>query len=172
VKFRGQSHERLKQCCLTYMDPNVTRLWLTPRSFLEPLSQRVSARLGAITRAFPLLDHVVHNIFYHADAAEASGITLRHFLDIFPLPCWIELDNLFAPYKTQNHTERATLLYLLVELNMVNLYRLLPLVSRCLEIGDERYGCSVFVAVVVGNEEAVQACLGNNEAAKPLDGSC
>ncbi|KAL1598068.1 hypothetical protein SLS59_007078 [Nothophoma quercina] len=162
--FQGQSHDRLKQCCLDYISIDVT----TPLQIPDPLpkasSQPAASLRKSATQMFPFLEYAVLNVLYHADTAHGGGISQADFLASFPLPRWVKLDNLFEKHEVRRHTEGVSLLYLLAELNAANLIKIHPSVISCLNEEDERYGCAFFAANAVGNQEAMQACIEAIEA--------
>ncbi|KAI2479975.1 Pfs NB-ARC and Ankyrin domain protein [Pyrenophora tritici-repentis] len=158
--FQGQSHERLKQCCLNYISVDVATPLKIPNDPLKAFSQQAASLRKSATETFPFLEYATRSVLYHADAAEGGGISQAGFLDSFPLPRWVKLDILFEKHEVRRHTERVSLLYLLSELNAANLIRIHPSISSCLDEENERYGCAFFAANAMGNQEAMQACIG------------
>ncbi|KAI0571047.1 Pfs NB-ARC and Ankyrin domain protein [Pyrenophora tritici-repentis] len=158
--FQGQSHERLKQCCLNYISVDVATPLKIPNDPLKAFSQQAASLRKSATETFPFLEYATRSVLYHADAAEDGGISQAGFLDSFPLPRWVKLDILFEKHEVRRHTERVSLLYLLSELNAANLIRIHPSISSCLDEENERYGCAFFAANAMGNQEAMQACIG------------
>jgi hypothetical protein len=157
--LQGQSHERLKQCCLNYMSVDV----FTPLKISESLPkaslQQATDIRKSVDGAFPFLEYVTNNVFYHANAAQGGGVAQTHFLNSFPLPQWIRLDNLFKKHEVRRHSANASLLYLLGEHNMPNLIRVCPHLISCLEVENERYGCPLFAAMAMRSEEAIKILL-------------
>jgi hypothetical protein len=157
--LQAQSHERLKQCCLNYISIDVATPLKIPDALPKAsLRKATSLRILAIQTS-PFLEYAVHNVLYHAYIAESGGISQVGFLDSFPLPRWVKLNNSFEKHKVRRHTERVSLLYILPELNAANLIRIHPSVNSCLDVENERYGCAFFAANAVGNQEAMQACI-------------
>ncbi len=146
--FQGESHERLKQCCVSYMGIGLADLHIgdiLPR----PSSQRAKelpALHESANETFPFLQYAVQNILYHADAAEGGGIDQTRFFQAFRLADWINLDNLFE-IQGRRHPPTASLLYILAKHNMANLIRRHPSRSACFEVGDELYGPPNFCGV-------------------------
>jgi hypothetical protein len=157
--FQGHSHERLKQCCLNYISIDVATPLKIPDALPKASLQEATSLRNLATQTFPFLEYAVHNVLYHANIAESGGISQAGFLDNFPLPRWVKLDNLFEKHEVRRHTERVSLLYLLAELNAANLIRVLPSVNSCLDVKKERYGCAFFAANAMGNQEAMKACI-------------
>ena len=140
----GLSHDRLKQCCYSYMTIDISEhlpsdIWLPSASSEDGRFLREST-----PKKFPFLEYAVRNVLYHADVAEGQGISQKAFLEQFALSKWIKLDNLFEKYQIRRHTSRASLLYILAEKNFSNLIRIRlesesdphSAVERC---EDERY---------------------------------
>ncbi|KAH6637880.1 ankyrin repeat domain-containing protein [Boeremia exigua] len=94
--FQGQSHERLKQCCLNQLRVDIATPLKIPNDLPEASSQPAAYLRESATQAFPFLEYAVHNVLYHADkAAQCGGISQTDFLENFPLLRWVKLDNLF-----------------------------------------------------------------------------
>jgi ankyrin repeat protein len=157
--FRGHSHDQLKQWCFNYISIDVATPLKIPDNLPKASSQEATSLRKSATQTFPFLEYAVHNVLYHANAAEGRGISQADFLDSFPLPRWVKLNNLFEKYEVRRHTGRVSLLYLLAELNTANLIRVHRLVSSCLDEENERYGCAFFAANAIGNQKALQACI-------------
>jgi ankyrin repeat protein len=157
--FQGQSHERLKQCCLNYISIDVATPLKIPGDLPKASSQQAASLRKSATQAFPFLEYAVRNMLYHADAAEGGGIPQADFLDSFPLPRWVKLDNLFEKHEVRRHTDSVSLLYMLAELNMANLIGVLGSVSRCMDVEAERYGCPLFAAAATSSEKTLEVCL-------------
>ena len=154
--FQGQGHERLKQCCLDYISNTVASPLEFPDDLSKASSERTADRRKSATQTRPFLEYAVHNVLYHADTAEGGGISQAEFLDSFPIPQWVKLDNLFEKHKVRRHTERVSLLYLLAEYNMANLIKALDSTSQCMDIEPERYGCPLFAAAAMSSGKALE----------------
>jgi ankyrin repeat protein len=157
--FQGQSHDRLKQCCLDYISIDVVTSLQIPDRLPKAFSEEAAGLRKSATQAFPFLEYAVRNVLYHADTATGGGISQADFLDSFPLPRWVKLDNLFEKHEVRKHTEHVSLLYMLAELNAANLIKVHPSVTSCLDVEDERYGCAFFAADATGSQEAIKACI-------------
>jgi hypothetical protein len=153
--FQGQSHERLKQCCLIYIGIDFSaHLDLNERLPIAS-SEQADLRQQA-TKMFPFLEYAVHLVLYHADAAESGGVDQGDFIQKFPLTDWIKLKNLFEKHAVRRYSPKASLLYLLSEYNMSNLIKIHPSNLSYLEVEDERYGLPFFAAMATRSKEAVQ----------------
>ncbi|CAN9423003.1 unnamed protein product [Alternaria alternata] len=159
INFQGQSHDRLKQCCLNYISIDIASHSKLPDNLPKANSLESKNLSKSVAETFPFLEYAVHNVLYHADTAEGGDISQADFLNSFPLPQWVKIDNLFEKHEIRRHTQSVSLLYILAELNMVNLIRVLGSASCCMDVEAERYGCPVFAAAAMNNEQAVELCL-------------
>ncbi|KAH0536252.1 hypothetical protein FGG08_006859 [Glutinoglossum americanum] len=155
--FRGQSHERLKQCCLNYMNLAVSADLDFNESHLKDSREEATAARKSTTVAFPFLEYAVRNVLHHADIAEGGGISQANFVQKFPLADWTKIYNLLEKYEVRRHTEKVSLLYILAEGNMSNLIRGHPSILSYLEVENERYGPPLFAALATGSKEVVRA---------------
>ncbi|KXX80367.1 Protein SERAC1 [Madurella mycetomatis] len=129
--FKGISHERLKQCCLSYMRIDITTsLKITGSLPLANTKEAGKLRQSA-NEKFPFLEYATQNVLYHADAAEEGGISQISFLRSFQLPGWIKLDNLFEQKEVRRHTARASFPYILSERDMAALLKTYPSELPC-----------------------------------------
>ncbi|KAL1793736.1 hypothetical protein ACET3X_008718 [Alternaria dauci] len=157
--FQGQSHDRLKQCCFNYISIDIaTSLQLPDDLPKATLPASADLRKSAAEK-FPFLEYAVQNVLYHADTAQGGGISQADFLNSFPLPRWVKLDNLFEKHQIRRHTQGASLPYILAELDLANLIRVLNSASSCMDIEKERYGCPLFAAAATGSEQALDLFL-------------
>ncbi|KAL1605803.1 hypothetical protein SLS59_003607 [Nothophoma quercina] len=154
--FQGQSHERLKQCCLDYIGTTVACSSKVSQDLSEASSQQAADLRNKATQNHPFLEYAVQNVLYHADTAEGGGISQAEFLHNFSISQWIMFDNLFEKHKVRRHTQRASLLYLVAELNMPNLVRVFNSTNRCTDVENERYGCPLFAAIAMGNGKILE----------------
>jgi ankyrin repeat protein/nucleoside phosphorylase len=148
--LQGQSHERLKQCCLDCISMDVLTLLKVPRILPEAPTWQATNLRNSAAENFPFLEYAVHNVLYHADAAEGDGIAQAEFIRSFPLHRWVKLDNMYQTHELSRHTNGMTLLYVLAEHNMLNLIKVHASVPSSLDVGDERYGPPLFAAMVTG----------------------
>ncbi|KAF1830092.1 ankyrin repeat domain-containing protein, partial [Decorospora gaudefroyi] len=73
--FEGQSHERLKQCCLNYISLDVLTALKIPNDLPKASSQQAASLRKSVTQMFPFLEYAVCNVLYHAERAEGGGIS-------------------------------------------------------------------------------------------------
>jgi ankyrin repeat protein len=160
VDLQGRSHERLKGCCLAYMNWGAS---LAPH--LSDDSSKASSRSDTanfrevVTQVAPFLPYAVQYVLRHADIAAERGVSQATFIQNFPLHQWIKLDNLFEKHEIRRHTNNMSLIYALGEHNMPNLIRAHTPIPSCLEVGEERYGPALFAAMSTGSDEAVRQFL-------------
>ncbi|KAH8889013.1 ankyrin [Thozetella sp. PMI_491] len=155
--FEGESQERLKQCCLSQLHIDIaTPLGISsslPKAYsLEAIELRQLA-----DKKFPLLEYATQNILYHADAAEAGGVSQASFLHSFERVNWIKSKNLFERDQARRYTSKASLLYLLAERNAAALIRIHPSNKACFSVEDERYGVPMFAALATRSKDAAAA---------------
>ncbi|KAI4236697.1 MAG: hypothetical protein LQ349_002383 [Xanthoria aureola] len=104
----GRSHERLKQCCYSYMKIDVSadlndNIELPKASTPEAKDLRTR-----ISIKFPFLEFAVHHVLFHADHAARHGISQDFFLQHFATEQWIFLDNLFERYQVRRRPNDGT----------------------------------------------------------------
>ncbi|KAB8212275.1 ankyrin repeat-containing domain protein [Aspergillus parasiticus] len=165
--FQGQSHERLKQCCLTQMT-------ISARSnlgySLPKASPPEATQLGqSVDRVFPFLEYAIKNILYHGDAAEGGGVNQLSFIQSFQLDRWIPLYNLFKAPHELPYTPGISLLYILAEHNLGNLISIHPSNLCCFEVVEGHYGPPIFAALATNSGEAVRAFLEAQMQATPSE---
>lgn len=63
---------------------------------------------------FPFLEYASENVLFHAENAEAMGLSQREFLESFPIADWVLIYNLFQHYDTKRFSGTTTpMLYIL-----------------------------------------------------------
>ncbi|KAK5467499.1 hypothetical protein LTS15_000472 [Exophiala xenobiotica] len=167
--FEGESHQRLKGCCLNYFSIDVTTYLgnigdsLPKASIPEAERLRVSA-----AENYPFLQYAVRNILHHADKAQAKGVDQSDFVSTFPLAQWVWMDNLFEKHEVRRHTPNVSFLYILAEGNLSSLIRIHPSNLSCFDVEDERYGLPILAALATGSEEAMRTLLEVQADAQPI----
>ncbi|KAF5858155.1 hypothetical protein ETB97_004759 [Aspergillus alliaceus] len=157
--LQGQSHDQLKQCCLAYMNVDLSRLVDLSKPLAKASSKEAAFLRKSVARAFPFLEYAVRNVLYHADAAEGSDIAQGGFVQGFQLPYWVQLDNLFEKREVRRHKQNVSLLYILAESNLSNLVGAHPSVVSCFDVEGERYKSPFFASLATGSGNALQALL-------------
>ncbi|KAM0256047.1 hypothetical protein ACHAQJ_005246 [Trichoderma viride] len=90
-KFKEKSHDRLKQCCLKFLEMDIsTYIDISSQSVKTPFS-KLSGTRQLVNQSIPFLNYAVKNILHHANAAEMGGIDQTKFLETFPLKHWVRL---------------------------------------------------------------------------------
>jgi ankyrin repeat protein len=154
--FQGQSHDRLKQCCLIYMGIDHSAHLDIGKPLPEASEEEATDLRQLATKMFPFLEYAIRMVLCHADAAESRGVDQGDLIRSFPLDNWIKLSNLFEKAKVRRYTQKASLLYILAESNLQNLIKIHPNNLSYLEVEDERYGLPFFAGLATGSKEAVQ----------------
>lgn len=123
----GDGHEILKSSCLKQIHaPLSEHLELLAK--YRFLGHYRDTRVNQVTRPrqnefkeqandmFPLLEYASKNILFHAEEAEAMGLSQSEFLKNFPIAEWIPTYNLFEKFNTRRYDGNSTpLLYVLAE---------------------------------------------------------
>ncbi|KAJ8112110.1 hypothetical protein OPT61_g5438 [Boeremia exigua] len=150
--FRVRSHEKLKQCCLNYINIDVPTEFLENCDYIPETSTSLRDIYWLMrAKTLPFFEYAVQNILYHADEAEGGGISQGNFLTNFPLLQWVKFNNLFESKPALKYTKHVSLLYVLAALDMGNLIRALELSGHCMDLEPERYGCPLFVAAAMNS---------------------
>lgn len=150
--FQGESHERLKQCCLGYM-----RIGFAVLTTSKPLLTHSS--FSAVLDALPFIEYAVRNVLYHADAADGGGVSQESFIQNFQVEVWVKLEHSIERHNVRRHSYNTSLLYLLAEYNASNLIGRHPDKLSYFREEGERYGLPFLAALATGSREAVWAFL-------------
>lgn len=151
--FEGESHDKLKQCCLNYMSVGIMNMDTI-------VSLPCSTTRDVAMKLFPFLEYAVRNIFYHADKAQAGGVSQNGFMQSFQnseKENWIKLDNILETHTLLRHNPTVSLLYLLAQYNASNLISCHPNRLSYFEVESEYYGIPVLAAMATGSHDAVSA---------------
>jgi hypothetical protein len=157
--FEGKSHDRLKQCCLKFLEMDISSYIDLGSQFVNAPFSQIAGPRQSVNESIPFLDYAVRNILHHANAAETGGVDQAMFLENFPLEHWVKLDNFFARYKKRRHTLKVSLLYILAEHNLGSLIRCHPSRLSSFKFEKERYGRPICAAIATNSDQAVQALL-------------
>ncbi|OAQ60264.1 nacht and ankyrin domain-containing protein [Pochonia chlamydosporia 170] len=155
--FQGQSHERLKQCCVNYIsiDANAKIGSLLSNAF----SQQAVVFRQLAEKKFPFLEYAIQNVLYHANVAQGVGVNQITFLQTFCFPHWTKLNNLLEQYDNGRHTTNASTLYIMAKQNLANLIGSHPSKLSCFKEEGERYGAPMLAALTTNSDAAVRAFL-------------
>jgi ankyrin repeat protein len=168
--LKGQSHERLKQCCVTHISMDVLTPLKVPESLPEASSPQAAGLRKSAIHAFPFLEYAVQNVLHHADVAEGSGISQTQFVPSFPLPRWIKLSNLLQTDEKRRRKDNVSLLYVLAEHNMSNLVKFFPSIASYLKVEEEQHGAPLFTAFSNGSKAVVRVFVQALAAENPTGG--
>jgi ankyrin repeat protein len=156
----GQSHEKLKYCCLNYMGIDFS----TPLQLGEDLPKASSEEGKALRelsdKIFPFFEYAVNFVLHHADVAEGLGIAQTDFIQEFSLANWINANNIIEKHDIRRYSLKASRLYILAATNSSNLIRMNPTNvtnGSYLSIEEERYGLPLLAARATGSNEALGA---------------
>uniref|UniRef100_A0A8H7TW05 Nephrocystin 3-like N-terminal domain-containing protein n=1 Tax=Bionectria ochroleuca TaxID=29856 RepID=A0A8H7TW05_BIOOC len=143
-RFEANGHERLKQLCLSYSNPEL--------KFFYSFGQNPTMPVAELDLLFPLLKYCVKNIIHHADMAENGGVDQLTFISCFDRSGWIMKNNIYETHQIRRYTLMASLLYILAEADASNLIQRYfssetSTTTSCLEVEDERYGCPFFASI-------------------------
>lgn len=156
----GDSHERLKQCCLNYIVIGKPAYFRLEAAVEKASSQEADNQRQLARASFPFLEYAVKNVLHHANEAEAGGTNQAGFLKEFGLGDWVQLHNFFERYWIRQHRQSVSLLYILAELNMGYLIKRYPDRNLFLEVDvRERYGTALFAALAANSSEAIRVFL-------------
>ncbi|KAK2012397.1 hypothetical protein LZ32DRAFT_691930 [Colletotrichum eremochloae] len=164
--FAENSHERLKRCCCTYLQADVSA-FLAENDYLENnSSEKVASIRQEVGDKFPFMDYAATQLFYHAEAAactiEQNGFLLDFSDRIFR--SWIPRRNLFVP-KNSRLVLKTSFLHFLVEQQYVSLIKTtIGSTSLCMDLSLDPLATKakdnlLAKALRTGNEVAARAIL-------------
>ena len=164
--FEGESHDRLKTCCVEYINMN------NIQELIENLTLESATKdpIMPVGQEHPFLEYATYNILYHANAAADRGLVQEDFLRQFSLPRWVTLHNLVERFQARHYKSNVSLLYVLAENNLASL---IPIYSSssgqtCLDIEEDRFGTPLFAARATKSDEAALALMRSVAEAQPL----
>ncbi|KAH7000854.1 Pfs, NACHT and ankyrin domain protein [Ilyonectria destructans] len=137
--WESPSHERLKQCCTSYMNHTLVRV-----SVSKLPSEAKSNGQTEISKEYPFLEYASQHVLHHANAA-ANAVPQDEFLSRFPDPNWISIINLFEKFKVREYSP--------------DLIRTRLKEDSRIHCFGERYRYPLFAALANGNKDAVAALL-------------
>lgn len=135
---------------------------------ITPQTQKDFQENANIT--FPFLEYASRNLLFHANEAEALGISQRNLIENFPSEQWIPIHNLFERYNTRRYHGIGTpLIYILASKGCLNLIQLLPNSGEdCVRnIKGEEFPSALISAIFTGNLVTAYALLGQDPADIP-----
>ncbi|KAL3456230.1 hypothetical protein BJX64DRAFT_48158 [Aspergillus heterothallicus] len=153
----GRSHERLRECCYDYM--RIAAPVLEVSDLQQTLAREADVIRSEAMEKHPFLEYAILNLLFHADVAQAHGVSQQCFLSQFDISTWNELNNIFERYSVRRHSAAVSLQYILAEYNYANLIKVCPGGLKWVNIEEERYGLPLFAAVAAEAKAAVAAIL-------------
>ena len=155
--FEGESHDRLKTCCVTYMSMSDIQQLIknnTPH-------RNADDSITSVAQQHPFLEYATQNLLQHANAAAVTGLEQGDFLSEFALTEWVSLHNLVEKFQARHYKSIVSLLYVLAEANLAALIRIHAAASgqHCLEIEDQRFGTPLFAARATKSDDAALALM-------------
>lgn len=179
--FRGESHERLKQCCIEYIRiadasaeleynrPDFPGQYKWGTWWKRDVSESARKVLKLSETRFPLLEYAIQTVFHHANAAANCGVDQVSFLHSFDLASWMRFEAIFETFPLRLHLPTTSLLYILAEHDAAKLIESHPdkLSGFEAEVGDEKYGMPLLAAVATNSRQAVYAFLKAQANAEP-----
>ncbi|KAI0399798.1 hypothetical protein F4802DRAFT_533348 [Xylaria palmicola] len=158
-RFYGQSHEKLKECCLNYTYNVIEALHL-PDPMPKASSMEGTEIRDQTQQSYPFFEYAICNVLWHANEAESGGIGQSDFLRSFPLRSWIAMDNLFERFEIRRCSSDASLLYVLADRNLARLIKPHFATSSPLErCRETRYQTPFFAALATGSIDALWALI-------------
>jgi len=149
--LEGRSHERLKACCLQYINSGGVQEAFHAFQSLEGSE----ADIQPLTVKLPFLDYAVRYILHHANTAANSSIDQSQFLHSFPRETLVVLHNKLEGRKTYRHHEDVTLLYILAGDNLAALIKHLEhSPNSFLSVEEGLFGTPLFAALAARGHQA------------------
>ena len=166
----GLSHNRLKECCLNYMEMDIVRHLDVARPLPTASTPEASELRKKASVMFPFLEYAVRNILTHADSSHAGGVDQNRFIKQFEPGNWIQLNNIVERYQVRRLAPDIDILYVLAEKNCASLIDILmraglPLMRR----QSGRYGNPIFAALANDNRQAFETLVKGDRSAR-VDG--
>jgi ankyrin repeat protein/nucleoside phosphorylase len=155
VKWESQSHERLKQCCNTYMNHMAIKQFVTTLDSVAKSDIPIE-----ISKTYPFLEYASQHVLYHADAA-AHAIPQLEFLRQLVPPAWLHLINIFEKFERRRYRLGADLFYILADRGYARLIRTWTQSDQIVHFRSslDRYRYPIFAALANGHKDAVAALL-------------
>jgi ankyrin repeat protein len=161
VNFIGESHNRLKQVCFSYVSLFCHGSLGQKIAKMRELPRR-SGTDETIQMTFPFLDYAIRNVLEHSNLAQAGGVSQEEFLQAYSrgLSDFKCIYNAVERFATRQHKDDLSLLYILVS---SDLHDLIPLEM----LGEShswdlcgQYLCPMGAAFRKGSMASVRALLG------------
>lgn len=152
--FVTRSHEKLKNCCLCYLDTDAVAASLADEPPVANRTLRQAAKFRAATlQSYPFLEYAAKNILYHANVA-AEELDQTSFLQEFPRRKWMALVN--AHRQARDRYRNASMMYILAEQDCGYLIKYQSNSLSCFEIEDGRYYAPIFASLGTSSHNATR----------------
>lgn len=112
--FVCSSHEKLKNCCLPYLDVGLSNYVTTHRDLPKASSSDGKKLRARIFCDFPFHQYAIEGVLHHANEA-ASGKSQEAFVGQFPIPQWVFAHDIHQIYDTRRYRINEKLLYILAK---------------------------------------------------------
>ena len=156
--FEGNSHQRLRDCCQTY----ISKYFLQLRSLEEYSSipgnsmdphQSLNEKFN-----FPFIKYAAQNLLTHANLAAAHGLAQDEFVDTFPLQDWTGLSNFLERDDFPPYTYYPPLLYILANEKAACLIIIALKNGQRIDMHTkERYHIPLISALASGDKDTIDA---------------
>lgn len=160
--FEAESHERLKQFCLSRItsaseSSSITRSH--PPSPATIQDQELSNSPGKADSEPLFLKYAVQNVLHHANTAEKGGVSQVGFLLNLNTAHWTRLYNRFEQHDIRRYPLIVSLLYILAEDDLAALIKASPRLGSCFDPEETRYGPPLWAALARESSEVISALL-------------
>ncbi|GKT84145.1 PFS domain-containing protein [Colletotrichum tofieldiae] len=169
-QFQNLSHDKLKECCHSYMNFATLNARTAQNSEALPKANSNEAKeLRRKTLAdFPFLDYATEYVLHHGDLG-AIAVSQLGFLDQFPLQAWIQFTNILEKHEVRRYTPTADLTYILAERNLVRLLEARMETNPHVHVAGERYGFPMLAALANGHLLAAKTLLGQAAGSQNIE---
>ncbi|RSM18339.1 hypothetical protein CDV31_002858 [Fusarium ambrosium] len=150
--LQSLGHERLKQCCSTYI--NHEMVYACVRS----VDSATNSDGSSVKKRFPFLEYASQYVLYHSDGA-AQAIPQTEFLSQTSTLDWVTTINSSEKFKARRYSSTASLIYILADKGFSELIRTWLQENQATDIRGERYQYPLFAALANGHKGAVAALL-------------
>ncbi|GKT58071.1 PFS domain-containing protein [Colletotrichum tofieldiae] len=169
-QFQNLSHDKLKECCHSYINFATLKARTAHNSKALPNANLSAAKeLRQKTLAdFPFLGYATEYVLHHGDLGAIAASQLG-FLDQFPLQAWIHFTNILEKHEVRRYTSTADLTYILAERNLVRLLGLRMETNHYVHVAGERYGVPMLAALANGHLLAAKTLLGQAAGSQNIE---
>jgi ankyrin repeat protein len=167
INTAGLSHDRLKECCLNYIKADINTHFATQKPRTPQIRSNAADVRERISRKFPFLVYTTENILYHADTAQAEGVSQDRFLQEFEFQSWIDLKNAIKSPRVRRLPQQISLLCALTEQSHLNLISISSTDELRPSFRTGYYGNPIFTAMINDNFETLEALINRYRQTNP-----